>query len=328
MKQRILYFDWIKGLAIILVVMGHLYTFSGATSGNLINKLIGSFHMPLFMYVSGFVAFTPPDNLESLIIKLLRRSVKYLVPMYVVGWLLYLFASYTVASDNAILHSVKGTVWFGNWYWYLKVLTIFSLLSIPVMYKSKIWIDLLCICCSYILFGCLWKFGDAVGQNLCMEHATCFYPFFALGMMTRKYNRLHELIKTDLLFAISIVGYAYLFFNQSCVHIVNTLSDRFLMPVFAIVIISNIFCKLEEKQSKVLQGLEYCGKHSLQVYLFHYFFVLFVNIQGLWLCGVDTKNNLYVHLLILFVSIVIAVLSIMVGEMLKSSKYISKIIYG
>ena len=94
------------------------------------------------------------------------------------------------------------------------------------------------------------------------------------------------------------------------------------------VIICNIFSKLEEKQSKVLQGLEYCGKHSLQVYLFHYFFVLFVNIQGLWLWGVDTKNNLYVHLLILFVSIVIAVLSIMVGEMLKSSKYISKIIYG
>ena len=49
MKQRILYFDWIKGLAIILVVMGHLYTFSETTSGNLINKLIGSFHMPLFI---------------------------------------------------------------------------------------------------------------------------------------------------------------------------------------------------------------------------------------------------------------------------------------
>ena len=60
MKQRILYFDWITGLAIILVVMGHLYPFSETTSGNLINKLIGSFHMALFMYVSGFVAFAPP----------------------------------------------------------------------------------------------------------------------------------------------------------------------------------------------------------------------------------------------------------------------------
>ena len=60
MKQRILYLDWIKGLAIILVVMGHLYTFSGTTIDNLINKLIGSFHMALFMYVSGSVAFTPP----------------------------------------------------------------------------------------------------------------------------------------------------------------------------------------------------------------------------------------------------------------------------
>ena len=92
--------------------------------------------MALFMYVSGFVAFTPPDNFKNFIVKLLRRSVKYLVPMYVVGWLLYAFASCTVVSDNSILNSVRGTVWFGNWYWYLKVLTIFSLLSIPVMYKN------------------------------------------------------------------------------------------------------------------------------------------------------------------------------------------------
>ena len=65
MKQRILYFDWIKGLAIILVVMGHLYTFSETTSGNLINKLIGSFHMALFMYVSGFVAFAPLQTVRK-----------------------------------------------------------------------------------------------------------------------------------------------------------------------------------------------------------------------------------------------------------------------
>lgn len=307
--------------------MGHLYTFSGVTSGNLINKLIGSFHMALFMYVSGYVAYYPPDSLKGLIIKLLRRSLTYLIPMYVVGWLLYLFALYTVDSSNPILYSIKGTIWFGNWYWYLKVLTIFSLLSLPIMYKSKVWIDLLCICCSYFLFGCLWKFGGAIGQNLCMEHATCFYPFFVFGMMERKYRRLHELIKTDSFFAVALVGYACLFFIQCNVHIVNTMSNRFLIPVFAIVIISNIFCKLEEKQSWVLLGLEYCGKHSLQVYLFHYFFVLFVNIQGLWLWGVDSHNNLYVHLSILFVSIVIAALSILIGEMLKKSKYISKIIY-
>ena len=73
MKQRILYFDWIKGLAIILVVMGHLYTFSETTSGNLINKLIGSFHMALFMYVSGFVAFAP-DNLKRLNHKIVAKK--------------------------------------------------------------------------------------------------------------------------------------------------------------------------------------------------------------------------------------------------------------
>ena len=62
MKQRILYIDRIKGLAIILVVVGHLYTFSEATDGNLVNKLIGSFHMALFMFVSGFVAYILPPH--------------------------------------------------------------------------------------------------------------------------------------------------------------------------------------------------------------------------------------------------------------------------
>ena len=62
MKQRILYIDRIKGLAIILVVVGHLYTFSEATDGNLVNKFIGSFHMALFMFVSGFVAYILPPQ--------------------------------------------------------------------------------------------------------------------------------------------------------------------------------------------------------------------------------------------------------------------------
>ena len=62
MKQRILYFDWIKGLAIILVVMGHLYTFSETTSGNLINKLIGSICPFLCMFQVSW-HLPPPDNL-------------------------------------------------------------------------------------------------------------------------------------------------------------------------------------------------------------------------------------------------------------------------
>lgn len=50
MKERSLYWDTIKGLLIILVVFGHC----GTAVGNNLLSVIYSFHMPLFILVSGF----------------------------------------------------------------------------------------------------------------------------------------------------------------------------------------------------------------------------------------------------------------------------------
>lgn len=63
MKQRVKYIDRMKGLAIILVVMGHVYLFSMGGSACRMTEFISSFHMPLFMFLSGIVAVsgvTPP----------------------------------------------------------------------------------------------------------------------------------------------------------------------------------------------------------------------------------------------------------------------------
>lgn len=47
--KRLIYLDYIKGIAVILVVLGHC---SGIYS---LNKIIGSFHMPLFFLISGYL---------------------------------------------------------------------------------------------------------------------------------------------------------------------------------------------------------------------------------------------------------------------------------
>ena len=49
-KQRSLYWDTLKGLLIILVVLGHCGT---ALSNGLISAIY-AFHMPLFILVSGY----------------------------------------------------------------------------------------------------------------------------------------------------------------------------------------------------------------------------------------------------------------------------------
>ena len=65
MKQRIEYFDLLKGIAIFLVVMGHALTMCiRGIDAAFLFKLIGQVHMPIFFFISGFLTykdtFAPP----------------------------------------------------------------------------------------------------------------------------------------------------------------------------------------------------------------------------------------------------------------------------
>lgn len=62
-SNRNLLIDRLKGFAILLVVLGHSIqfgTYEGLTTGGAIFSFIYSFHMPLFMFLSGYVA--KPDG--------------------------------------------------------------------------------------------------------------------------------------------------------------------------------------------------------------------------------------------------------------------------
>ena len=57
MRQRIDYFDQMKGVAILLVVIGHVMQFSfGIPKSNVVDML-GIFHMPIFFFVSGYFTY-------------------------------------------------------------------------------------------------------------------------------------------------------------------------------------------------------------------------------------------------------------------------------
>ena len=58
MQQRINYIDRLKGLAILLVVMGHVYVIALDLTDEVVYRVIGSFRMSLFMYLSGLVAWS------------------------------------------------------------------------------------------------------------------------------------------------------------------------------------------------------------------------------------------------------------------------------
>lgn len=62
MMHRINYIDRIKGFAIFVVVFAHVLLFSFDIGDSLAYRFCASFEMPLFMFVSGFVAYLQPDG--------------------------------------------------------------------------------------------------------------------------------------------------------------------------------------------------------------------------------------------------------------------------
>ena len=78
MKQRIFALDNLKGILIILVVVGHCIQFTTNDFDNVaLFRFIYAFHMPLFMWVSGFVNYH--DGATKLSI-LKRRAIQLALP--------------------------------------------------------------------------------------------------------------------------------------------------------------------------------------------------------------------------------------------------------
>lgn len=50
-----------KGLAIQIVVFAHVYLFTLDMGETLVYRFCASFEMPLFMFISGFVAYLAPN---------------------------------------------------------------------------------------------------------------------------------------------------------------------------------------------------------------------------------------------------------------------------
>ena len=80
-SDRLKYIDFLRGLAILLVILGHAIQFSDekASSANILYCFIYSFHMPLFMFLSGFVSGYK-DYLDIRDFK--KRALQLLVPFF------------------------------------------------------------------------------------------------------------------------------------------------------------------------------------------------------------------------------------------------------
>ena len=143
LKQRFSYIDRTKGLAILLVVLGHLIARNSPPgAGNevylLIKQGIYAFHMPLFMAVSGLVyglSWRPGVTIAYDLMDARRRVLRLLPAYFLTGLLVFVgklvFQSFTPAVDNRVDSAtelltllLRPTDSFCAFLWYIYALAI------------------------------------------------------------------------------------------------------------------------------------------------------------------------------------------------------------
>jgi len=197
--NRDLKFDGIKFIMIFLVVLGHLgYNDYGLG----INRMIYSFHMPVFIFLSGY--FTSQNIDREKQIKWLKQTL-----------LIYLFAQITqyaleisMEGAKSLLRHEEFNTSLLSWkvlisprfaLWYLVCLMYWRVSSWCFFAKMSDIKLLLISCVLAIVMGII-----PVDRDFSFQRAFAFFPFFVIGMICRKQGLITKLSKIP--YPIAIVG--------------------------------------------------------------------------------------------------------------------------
>lgn len=144
MKERVNYIDWLKAIAIISVVMGHVIGFDffslEDSSKSFLNRFITSIHMPLFIFLSGLVVSYKFESITDICKKLFIKARVLLFPVILVG------IPYALWRGFTLYEFVTSPMKYG--YWYLLTLFELYILLYLVIYISKFtkfkWGEIIC----------------------------------------------------------------------------------------------------------------------------------------------------------------------------------------
>lgn len=193
MKARRKDLDCAKGLGILLVVAGHLVPSTAKfPDGNLwylyLREILYEFHMPFFMYLSGYVTFlsgaahTAAGRWPTLVG---RRAGRLLLPFVIFGLVIVAgkwLASQMFHVDNlpvSISTAMVGLVWNtdespATSVWYVAVLFVYCVVTPPLLWASKyrLW---------PLLTVALVLYFAPIPHVLYLDRVATYYIFFLLG---------------------------------------------------------------------------------------------------------------------------------------------------
>ena len=350
-KERVQYFDILKGIAIFLVVMGHVLTMCIRDIDNdFLFKLIERVHMPVFFFISGYFSYKESTSKKYLVPNIGKRALQLLLPFFVVSflWILYFPHSGLKSPINA---SIRGFIFsdykIGYWFTFCLFESIILYATfIPIFRIVKnifvnVLIVLLCMLFISSAFGWLSAYtGIKLSELFGLGPLTLYFPIFILGVFAKKNKELgRHLISNNTLLSISLIAmtvlgyisvYSWEFHIQTDVlYFIGFLTMACVVYV-AIVLTKGWSEKiyLRRPQGNTFSKIwTYLGQESLGIYLLHYFFLFPLTFlqEPMRAMGLGFVPSLVVSA---FVAALIVAVTLGVNYIISQSKLLSLLLIG
>lgn len=275
MKERIIEMDILRGLGILLVILGHCVPDfpvdlrSNVLAGGL-EIWIYRFHMPLFFLCSGYAFCLTTIKVQGLSFStFINQRIKRIVIPYlvfsVISMLLRIIFSSVTRSGINIGDAIGGIFFEGKYFWFLYTLFLISIIFKVLWDQTKNLSLMLGIAIVlYVVYVILpIKF-------LCIDRIGVYSLYYVLGCYLFKYREQgNKIIQKNIFFVGSIVLYVVLnLFNLHSGALVMESIFKVFYALIGILLFYGISLKYKDF-TFVEPFILHFGKYSLQYYLLH-----------------------------------------------------------
>lgn len=325
MIDRIEYIDQLKGLAIILVVMGHVCSFSFSIDGTQFNYFYSSFHMPLFAFLSGIFAYKgfKEWNNHELLIFFKKKAARIIIPFMCWGILL----SFCMNGNLTDIYTGKiAALWFLPALFYCMTMgALVNKITYSFKTKHQLLLTLIINAIIYLLLIYLY-YTHILDEIYFILSFIKLYPFFILGHLYGHYNKVQYILsENQFAFLLSLFSFFACWLYKDIIN-----KKIIVSGFFAINILIYYFKSKENTIPKLLSTI---GKNSLEIYIFHWFLLPSLNVVSSWFINehlsINISNNFIIlATLSLAVAIPIIFTCIIFSNIIKQNKYIRLLGFG
>lgn len=354
-SKRIEYIDALRGFTMILVVFCHIESHSFYNDPSIIGRILMTFRMPLFFFISGYIAYKAHKmwNINSYVSDCFKKIKVQLIPTIVFG----LTYAYLIDQSN-ITTFLTDPLKLGYWFTitllsmfliYYTTSFLYAKIALPkgedyIDNKKNIYAIILIglvgvVLVSEKLFLKIFPSQALIYDTLSLSQLSSYFPFFIFGIIASMYKKSFEQITdnkyviTSILILFIAITTTRILLLQQPEHIVAQYDLYIklamgLNGILGITIVYKFFQKHQDSftQEKTLgKYLQYIGRRTLDIYLLHYFLLPDLKFMGEFMGSSSTVVGLFTNIII---SLMVIIVCLIISNTIRLSPILAHYLFG